>query len=209
MQVAVLGLGRFGGQVVRTLAQQGHEVLAIDMDDAEVARVAAIAARAAIADIRDEDALRDLSVADVDAGIVATAVLEASVLATMNLQSLGVPEIYAKARSERHATILRRLGADRVVQPEKEGGERFAHLLRVRGARDYLPLTPTYGVGAYTPPARLTGTPLSDIAEAGTRRLLMVVRGDEVQLNPVRSQPIEAHDLLIFAGADEDLAHDL
>ena len=209
MQVAVLGLGRFGTQLVRTLADRGHEVLAVDSNDFEVSQVASVAAKAAIADIRDEDALRELSLGEVDVAIVATAVLEASVLATMNLQALGVPAVYCKARSERHATILRRLGAERVVQPEKEGGERFAHLLRVRGARDYLPLTPTYGIGTYAPPGRLTGMALSEVAESGTRRLLMVVRGDEVQLNPVRSQPIEATDLLVFAGSDEDLAHEL
>ncbi len=209
MQVAVLGLGRFGSQLVMTLADQGHEVLAVDTSEAEVTRVAAVAAKAAIADIQDEAALRDLNVAAMDVAIVATAVLEASVLATMNLQSLGVRSIYCKARSERHATILRRLGAERVVQPEKEGGERFAHLLRVRGAQDYLPLTPTYGIGVYTPSGRLSGMPLSDVSESGTRRLLMVVRGDEVQLNPVRSSPVQANDLLIFAGSDEDLAQDL
>ena len=209
MQVAVLGLGRFGSQLVITLADQGHEVLAVDTNEAEVTRVASVAAKAAIADIQDEAALRDLNVGAMDVAIVSTAVLEASVLATMNLQSLGVRSIYCKARSERHATILRRLGAERVVQPEKEGGERFAHLLRVRGARDYLPLTPTYGIGVYTPPGRLSGAPLSDVVESGTRRLLMVVRGDEVQLNPVRSMAVQANDLLIFAGSDEDLARDL
>ena len=79
------------------------------------------ATRAAIADITDMEALRDLGVAGMEVGWWGTADLEASVLATMNLQSLGVPSISAKARSDRHATILRRIGADRVVQPEKEG----------------------------------------------------------------------------------------
>ena len=209
MQIAVLGLGRFGLELVHTLAQEGHEVLAVDTNEVEVSAVAAVAARAAIADIRDEEALRELSVGAMDVAIVATAVLEASVLATMNLQSLGVPAVYCKARSERHATILRRLGAQRVVQPEKEGGERFAHLLRVVSARDYLPLTKTYGIGAYNPPDRLVGKALSEVEDVGTRRLLIVVRGDEVQLNPVRSQPIEARDILVFAGADEDLAREL
>ena len=209
MQIAVLGLGRFGTELVHTLAQEGHEVLAVDSNEVEVSQVASVAARAAIADIRDEGALRELSVGAMDVAIVATAVLEASVLATMNLQSLGVPAVYCKARSDRHATILRRLGAQRVVQPEKEGGERFAHLLRVASARDYLPLTTAFGIGAYTPPERLVGKALSELEDVGTRRLLVVVRGDEAQLNPVRSQAIEAEDILVFAGADEDLAQEL
>ena len=72
MQVAVLGLGRFGSQLVMTLADQGHEVLAVDTSEAEVTRVAAVAAKAAIADIQDEAALRDLNVAAMDVAIVAT-----------------------------------------------------------------------------------------------------------------------------------------
>ncbi len=210
MQVAVLGLGRFGTQLVRTLSAQGNEVLAVDQREAEVQRVAEVATRAAIADITDLEALRDLGVAGMEVGVVGTADLEASVLATMNLQSLGVPSISAKARSDRHATILRRIGADRVVQPEKEGGERFAHLIRVKTAADYLTLSEEYGIGVYEAPAALVGKRLEELdAQGGTRRLLMVVRDDAVQLNPVRSQVIEAADRLVFAGADDDLSQAL
>ena len=210
MQIAVLGLGRFGAQLARTLSMQGNEVLAIDQNDAEVQSISEITARAAIADITDVDALRDLGVPGVDIAVVGTAELEASVLATMNLQSLGVTPIYAKARSDRHATILRRIGADRVVQPEKDGGERFAHLIRVKAAADYLTLSDEYGVGVYEVPSQIVGKRLEDLqAHAGTRRLLMVVRNNEVQLNPVRSQTIEANDKLVFAGADDDLAREL
>ena len=210
MQVVVLGLGRFGSQLSESLAEEGHEVLAVDLSENEVQRVADRVTKAAIADITDEQALRDLGVGNMDVGVVATAFIEASVLAAMNLQSLGVPAVYAKARSERHATMLRRIGVQRVVEPEKEGGLRFAHLLRLRQAKDYLSLTREYGVAIYEPPPRLYGTTLDKLDEdSSTRRLLMLVRDDEVQLNPVRTQTIKANDLLIFSGADEDLARDL
>ena len=209
MQVAVLGLGRFGTQLARTLAQQGNEVLVIDQNEAEVQRIADLVTKAAIADITDEAALRELGLGQVDVAVVTTAILEVSLLAVMNLQALQVTSIYAKAGNERHATILRRIGVDRVVQPEREGGERFAHLMRVRGAQDYLTLTAEYGIGVYSPPPRLIGKRLDEVAETGkTRRLLMLVRRDEVQLNPVRSLAIEADDRLVFAGLDEDLARE-
>ena len=170
----------------------------------EVQRIAETVAKAAIADITDLEALRELGAAAMDVAVIATAELDASVLATMNLQALEVTNIYAKARSDRHATILRRLGAQRVVQPEKEGGERFAHLLQLSAAQDYLTLTRDYGIGVYAPPAHLVGKRLDDLdGQAGTRRLLMVVRNAEVQLNPVRTQTIEAEDLLVFAGAGQ------
>ena len=210
MQVAVLGLGRFGTQLAESLAEEGHEVLAIDLSEGEVQAIAERVTKAAIADITDEQALRDLGVGNMDVGVVATAFIEASVLAAMNLQLLGVPAVYAKARSQRHATMLRRIGVQRVVEPEKEGGLRFAHLLRLRQAKDYLSLSREYGIAVYEPPPRLYGTTLDQLDEdSTTRRLLMLVRDDEVQVNPVRSETIKANDLLIFSGADEDLAKDL
>ena len=210
MQVAVLGLGRFGTQLAESLSEEGHEVLAIDLSESEVQGIAERVTKAAIADITDEQALRDLGVGNMDVGVVATAFIEASVLAAMNLQLLGVPEVYAKARSQRHATMLRRIGVQRVVEPEKEGGLRFAHLLRLRQAKDYLSLSRDYGIAVYEPPPRLYGTTLDKLdEERSTRRLLMLVRDNEVQVNPVRSETIKANDLLIFSGADEDLAADL
>jgi trk system potassium uptake protein TrkA len=210
MQVAVLGLGRFGTQLALSLAEEEHEVLAVDLNENQVQQIANSVTKAAIADMTDEQALRDLGIENMDVGVVATAYLEASVLATMNLLSLGVRNVYAKAQSERHAMMLRRLGVQRVVEPEKEGGRRFAHLLRLRQAKDYLSLTSEYGMATYEPPPRLYGTTLDQLdEEKSTRRLLMLVRDNEVQLNPVRSQVIKENDLLIFSGADQDLAREL
>ena len=210
MQVAVLGLGRFGTELALSLARQGHEVLAVDSSATTVQRLAENVAKAAIADITDVAALRDLGVHNMDAAVVATSALEASVLASINLQELGVQPIYAKARSDRHAQILQRLGADRVVSPEKEGGERFAHLLRVRGAQDYLSLSQDYGIGIYRATTALHGQTLDRVEHPDSnRRLLMVVQGEEVQLNPPLSRTIEPGDLLVFAGTDDELAREL
>ncbi len=208
MQIGVLGLGRFGRELARTLTEQGHEVLAIDRDERIVQDMADEVTKAVILDITDDEALEGVGLGQFEVGVVATADVEASVLATLNLQALGVPTIYAKAANDRHATILRRIGAQQVVIPEEEGGERFAHVVRVRGMQDYLPLTAEYGVGVFLPPAELVGQPLQRLVEegAGTRRLLMVVRDRTVQLNPLRSQIIEAGDRLVFAGSDADLA---
>ena len=210
MQIAVLGLGRFGSQLVRALGPLGHEVLAIDLNEARVERAAPDCAKAAIADITNELALRDLGVGSVDAAVVATGVIEASVLAAMNVQSLGVSAVYAKASNQLHASILERIGVRRVVQPEREGGERFAHLLRVQGARDYLSVSHDYGIVIHEAPEHLHGRRLGDLdSNDGTRRLLIAVRSGEVELNPVRDRTIGPGDLLVFAGRDEDLARDL
>ena len=159
MQIAVLGLGRFGSQLVRELGNLDHEVLAVDNDEGRVQRTAPHCTKAAVADITDEFALRDLGVGAMDAAVVATGVLEASVLAAMNVQALGVEAVYAKASTDLHASILERIGVSRVVQPEQEGGARFAHLLRVQGARDYLSLSADYGIGVYPRRRTCTGRP--------------------------------------------------
>ncbi len=210
MQIAVLGLGRFGSSLVRELGNLDHEVLAVDSNEGRVQRTAPYCAKAAVADITDELALRDLGVASMEAAVVATGVLEASVLAAMNLQALGVEAVYAKASTELHASILERIGVSRVVQPEQEGGERFAHLLRVSGARDYLSLSADYGIGVYPAPEHLHGHTVSALDDDNTtRRLLIVVRDGRVELNPVRDRVIGPGDALVFAGRDEDLARDL
>ena len=210
MQIAVLGLGRFGSQLVRELGNLDHEVLAVDTNEGRVQRAAPHCAKAAVADITDELALRDLGVGRMEAAVVATGVLEASVLAAMNLQALEVPAIYAKASTDLHASILERIGVSRVVQPEQEGGERFAHLLRVQGARDYLSLSADYGIGVYPAPPHLHGQTVSALDEGDTtRRLLIVVRDGRIELNPVRDRVIGPGDAFVFAGRDEDLAREL
>ena len=208
-QIAVLGLGRFGWELALELVRLGDEVLAVDRDEALVQGIADQVTKAATADITDLETLRQLGVGQMEVGVVATGELEASVLATQNLKSLGVAAIYAKASNERHATILRGIGAQRAVQPEREGGERFAHEIRARAIVDYLPLIPGYGVALVEPPASWVGETLERVAEArGRGRLLMLVRGDAVQLNPVRSQAIEAGDRLVVAGTDADLGQE-
>lgn len=213
MQVAVLGLGRFGDHLARMLQEQGHDVLAVDIDAGVVNRLADAVSRAMIADITDVDALREMSVGDVEVAVVATAELDASVLASMNCQTLGVRSVFAKARSDRHALILERLGVNRVMRPERDGAERFAHILQVREARDFLPLSQAYGVAIFETPRVWIGRKLEVAASpdksAPTRQLLAIVRDQEVQLSPVLSQEIRKGDRLVYAARDEDLARPL
>lgn len=213
MQVAVLGLGRFGDHLARMLQEQGHDVLAVDIDAGVVNRLADAVSRAMIADITDVDALREMSVGDVEVAVVATAELDASVLASMNCQTLGVRSVFAKARSDRHALILERLGVNRVMRPERDGAERFAHILQVREARDFLPLSQAYGVAIFETPRVWIGRKLevasSPDKSAPTRQLLAIVRDQEVQLSPVLSQEIRKGDRLVYAARDEDLARPL
>lgn len=210
MQVAVLGLGRFGAHLAETLDDLGHDVLAIDLDEGNVNETAPKVTDARIADITDIDALRALALADVDVAVVATADLEASVLAMMNLNQLEVQMVYAKASSDRHERILRLLGAQRVIRPERDGAERFAHIIQVALASDFLPLTASYGIGVFPIPATWVGKSIEwALDRAGNRRLIAVVRGEEVLLNPVMSEHVLVGDRFVFSGRDDELGQPL
>lgn len=207
-QVAVLGLGRFGSAVARELTRIGHDVLAIDLDDKKAQDLAPEVSLAVQADIRDEDALRDLGLGQFDSAIVAvSSELEVSILATTHLERLGVRRIVAKAANEVHGSILRRVGAIRVVYPEKETGVRVAHSFAAPGVLDYLDVAPGYGV-ARIPVAETWVN--KTLAQVGLPVLcgvqaVVLARGEQVIPCPADSELLRAGDLLIVSGRDEDL----
>lgn len=204
MQVAVLGLGRFGSHLAETLDDLGHEVLAIDMDEQQVNDLVGKVTDARIADITDLDTLRALSLSEVDVAVVATGDLEASVLAMMNLMTLAVNTIYAKASTDNHERILRILGAKRVIRPERDGAERYAHIIRVSNAVDLLPLTDSYGIGIFPSPLAWVMQTVEHCEEQlGRLRLLGIVRDKELLFNPVRSETIQPGDRLVLSGEDQ------
>ena len=122
-QYAVLGLGIFGSTVAKTLSAYNYEVVAVDADLKCVERMADIVTQAVQCDITDKEELRAAGVGDCDIAIVGTGShLEATVMAIINLKELGVPYIIAKAKNKRYMQIFSKVGADRVVRPEKEMG---------------------------------------------------------------------------------------
>ncbi|HEX5598469.1 MAG TPA: TrkA family potassium uptake protein [Micromonosporaceae bacterium] len=129
-EVAVIGLGRFGSQVARSLERLGHEVLAIDENRAVVQRWAEQLTYVVQADATDETALRQVGVAEFSRVVVGIgADVEASVLSVLALTEIGVEEIWATASSPKHAKILSSIGARHVIYPEAAMGDRVAHLI--------------------------------------------------------------------------------
>ena len=138
-QFVVLGLGIFGSTLVKTLSQYGREVIAIDKNPENVQRVADFATKAVIGDVTDFQFLSDLGLDDMDVGIVAIGDrLEDSILATMNLKELGVPYVIVKAKNKRFKVVLEKIGADYVVRPEKEMGEKVARTLLRKNIKDLI-----------------------------------------------------------------------
>lgn len=204
-QVIVVGLGRFGASVAREMEALGHEVLATDIDEETVNEVAPDVTHAVQVDASGEGALASIGAGDVSTAIVGiTENIEASIFATMALQTLGVRTI-AKAGSPLHARILEQLGADRVVYPEQEAGIRVAHTFNIAGVVDYLVVAPRFGIARVVPPAGYLGWTLRDLDLQGRFGLTPIAlsRGEKVVVNPPREEVLRAGDELVLVGRDE------
>lgn len=165
--VAVIGLGRFGKSLALELMASGVEVLGIDADESVVQSLNARLTHVVRADAGDEDAMRQLGVPQLRHVVVAIGThLESSILAASLLLRLGVPNIWAKADSEAHGTILEQLGVPHVVYPEQEMGRRVAHLVQGK-VQDFVEIEQDYAMVKTRPPRSLLGVRL---AEANVRK---------------------------------------
>jgi trk system potassium uptake protein TrkA len=207
--VLVIGLGRFGTSAARELMRLGHDVLAVDRDEQPVNDIAPVVTQALQADASDVDALKAIGAGEFDHAIVAiSSATEASIFATLALKQLGVRNVVAKAGTALHGTILERVGADRVVYPEREMGVRVAHIFAYPNVIDYIDTAPGFGITMLRPPAGSIGKTLTEL-DLGRRQLSPVAlrRGDRVTVNPASSEIIQDGDLLILVGRDSGLEH--
>jgi trk system potassium uptake protein TrkA len=165
-QVLVVGLGRFGASTGRGLMALGHEVLAVDADATTVQTMSGDFTVVVQADGTNELAMRELGVRDYHRAVVGIGSIEDSVLCVAILADLGVREIWAKALTDRHGSILQRVGATHVVHPELDAGSRVAHL--VSGSMlDFIAFDDEYAIVKVLPPRDVIGKTL---AESNLRR---------------------------------------
>jgi len=205
-QVVVIGLGRFGSALAEELVREGHEVLGIDSDHSVVQQMATRLTHVVQVNATDEESLRRLGLADFDAAVVGlTDVLESRILVTLALKRLGVPRVISKARNEVHGEILTRVGADRVIYPERDTGLRLAHGWTSAEITDSLDIVEGYIVSRVEVPEELVGRTVGDAL--GERRqevsLLALARGSRVTVYPASQQELQRHDVLVLAGAIE------
>ena len=207
-QVMVVGLGRFGSAVARELEKLGHQVLAIDSSEQRVNDIAPDVTHALQLDAADEEALRGAGAGDFNTAIVAiSSDAEPSIFATMVLKRLQVRTVIAKAGSILHGEILSRVGADRVVFPERETGLRLAHSFNVPNVIDYLDVAPSFGIEKIRPPESFIGRSLGELDLKGRVGLTPIAlrRGNQVFVNPARDERIAEGDELILIGRDDKL----
>ena len=199
----VIGLGRFGSEVARSLCRQGCEVLAIDINNDLVQQISEDVTQAVVGDGRDKEVLRALDAKSFDCGIVAIGdSLGSSVLATMNLKELGVPYVVSKASDETHRQVLNKLGADRVVIPEKENAARLAKSLGSTNVLDYIELSEDYGIIDTPAPEKWDGKSLIELnvrAKLGVN-ILAIKRDGNITVSPSADYKILKGDVLVVLG---------
>lgn len=162
-QFVVIGAGRFGSAVAVTLAQKGKQVMVIDKDEQIVQRMSEIVTQAIQADVTDPDSLADLDLGEMDVAVVAIGGnLEASILTTLQLKEMGVKTVVAKAKTNADKKILSRIGADRIVFPERDMGIRVANSLISPTIFDYIQVAPGFGIVETRVPGAIQGQSLSE-----------------------------------------------
>jgi trk system potassium uptake protein TrkA len=208
-QVAVIGLGRLGIALAATLHTLGHDVLALDIDEKNVQNIASQVTRAVQADATSEATLRELGIGNFDIAIVTTSEIESSVLTTVLLKRLGVGYIITRADNELHGSILEKIGADKVVYPEREMGIGIAHVLTLGDVIDYIPVTAGYGVVKLIAPPSFVGRTLSDLGFGSKGKLkvavLLVLRKQEVTITPSSAEMVKQGDTLVVSGSWDSL----
>lgn len=199
----VIGLGRFGTEAALNLHKQGCEVLAIDSNSELVQQISDHVTQAVVGDARDKEVLRALDAKSFDCGIVAIGdSLADSVLATMNLKELGVPYIVCKAHDETHTQVLKKLGADKVVIPEKEQAARLAKSLASTNVLDYIELSEDFGIIEIPAPAAWENKSLIELnvrAKLGVN-ILAVKREGNITVSPSADFRIARADALVVLG---------
>lgn len=198
----VIGLGRFGAGAAGQLDRLGREVLAVDESQALVQKWSERVTHAVQTDARSIEALRQIGAQDFSVAIVAVgSSIEASVLITANLVDLGIPQIWAKAISQSHGKILARIGANHVIYPEAEAGERVAHLVSGR-MLDFIEFDDDFAMVKMYPPKSIRGVPLSETSIRKKFGVTVVgVKSPGTEFTYATAETvISDHDLIIVSG---------
>jgi trk system potassium uptake protein TrkA len=205
--VLVIGLGRFGAAVAGQLQRLDREVLAIDPDANLVQKWSERVTHAVQADARSIDALRQIGAQDFAIAVVAVgSYIEASVLITANLVDLKIPQIWSKANSQSHGKILARIGANHVIYPEAEAGERVAHLVSGR-MLDFIEFDDDFAIVKMYPPKPIRGIPLSESQVRRKYGITVVgVKSPGKEFTYAAPDTIVSnHDLIIVSGNSSDI----
>jgi trk system potassium uptake protein TrkA len=207
-QFAVIGLGRFGSSVAKTLSKLNFEVLAIDDREDRIQEMSAIVTHAVQADSTDEEALRAMGIRNFDVVVVAIGEdIQASILTTLILKEIGIPTIVVKAVNELHGKVLKKIGADKVMYPERDMGQRVAHHLISSNILDHIELSADYSIVEISVSNQMVGKSLRqlDIRAKYGCNVIAIKQQEKLIIPPSGDDPLKPEDVLVIVGNNENL----
>lgn len=204
---AVIGLGRFGQSVVRELIQRDADVLVIDKDPERIAKMSKIATHAVTLDTTDELALREVGINSVDHVIVAIGKdLQNSIMTTLILKELGVEKVTVKVQDDDHAKVVQKLGADEIVQPEKQSGKRLASKIVSENVLDYIDLNESHSFIVVNATKKITDSTIINLDVRNKFNInIVAIRREEDIIIPRPDTMINETDSLLLIGNNTDL----
>ncbi|MDP3387977.1 MAG: TrkA family potassium uptake protein [Eubacteriales bacterium] len=207
-QFVVIGCGRFGSSVAKTLCKLGYDVLAIDKDPDKVQEIAEYVTHAVQADANDENALRTIGIRNFDVAVVTIGSdIQASIMGTLLVQELGIKKVIAKAQNELHAKVLYKIGAHKVIFPERDMGIRVAHNLVSSNILDVIEFAPDYSIIEVVAKEEWTDKSLKELKlpnEFGVS-VMAIKSGDDLNISPYAEDIIRRGDTLIVIGDNSSL----
>ncbi len=207
-EFAIIGLGRFGSSVARTLYDLGHNVLAMDKSEDALHEVVDHVTHAVQIDSTDPDALRAVGITNFDAVVVAIGVdIQESILTTMLLKDLGIKRVVAKAVNNLQGKVLEKVGADLVIYPERDMGVRLAHSLVSPNVLEFITLSPNYSIEEMSVSEKMHGRTLGelDLHRRFGVIVLLIRRDSQLLTSPAANVRLEAGDVLVVVGENRAL----
>lgn len=207
-QFVVIGCGRFGSSIATTLHNLGHEVLVIDSDEEKVQDISEEVTCAVQADVTDENVLEELGVRNFDVVIVSIGSnYQASIMATLIAKELGVKRVIAKAHDSLHGKVLSKIGADKIIYPERDMGVRVAHNLVSSNILDFIELSPDYSILEIEVLEQWSDKTLKELrlpTKYGIN-VMAIKRGKDINVSPYADDIILKGDVLVVIGNTEDI----
>ena len=208
-QFVVIGLGRFGRSVATALSRAGNDVLGVDTSEVLVEDMAPFVTHAVQADATDEKSLKALGISNFDVAVVAIGGdIQASIMVTMLCKEQGVPKVVVKAQSDIHAKVLERIGADRIVFPERDMGNKVALNLASENIIDFIEVSPDYSLMEVDTIKNWVGKTLTELRFRQLYNVNIIAiknEGGEININPAAADKIETDDSLIVVGSNDDI----
>jgi len=207
-QIIVIGCGRFGTSVAKTLSKLGHDVMVIDNDPETVRELSEYVTSAVQMDAMDEASYKTVGVKNFDVAVVTIGSnIQASIMATVIVKDMGVPIVIAKAQNEIHGKVLSRVGADKVIYPERDMGVRVAYNIATPNILDIIEFSSDYSIIETVALDDWDGKSLKELKLSHTFGLTVIAikTGESINISPFADDIIRKNDIVVVLGNNDNL----